>query len=250
MTILITGATSGIGKATAERFAQAGKKLILVGRRQDRLESLRTELARQVETHAFQLDVRDASGIRRWATEQRSLLEQTTVLVNNAGLALGLNPFQDGDYQDWDTMLDTNVKGLLAMTRELLPHFIARQKGHVINIGSTAGHYAYPGGNVYCASKAAVKMLTECLRMDLNGTKVRVTEISPGMVETEFSQVRFSGDTRRAGAVYQGMTPLTPQDIAETIFWCADRPAHVNISEVILYPTDQASPTLVKRENK
>jgi serine 3-dehydrogenase len=252
--ILITGATSGIGKATAERFARAGQKLILLGRRKDRLEALRAELSQKVETHTFSIDVRQPGEIHSWAKEQSKLLKEVTVLINNAGLAQGLKPLQDYEAGEPNSdamvndMIDTNVKGLLTMTRVMLPHFIKNQKGHVINVGSTAGHFAYPGGNVYCATKAAVKMLTECMRMDLNGTGVRVTEISPGMVETEFSQVRFSGDKKRAGSVYQGMTPLSADDIAETIFWCSDRPQHVNIQEIVIYPTDQASPTLVKRE--
>jgi 3-hydroxy acid dehydrogenase / malonic semialdehyde reductase len=253
--ILITGATSGIGEATARLFAESGSDLILIGRREDRLAALGAQLAKPQlaekktgpHVYTFSLDVRDTDAVHRWAREQRSLLERVRVLVNNAGLALGLKPLQEYEPREWDAMLDTNVKGLLAMTRELLPYFRDHREGHIVNVGSVAGRHAYPGGNVYCASKAAVRMLTECMRMDLHGTGVRVTEVSPGMVETEFSQVRFNGDAPRADAVYQGMTPLTPRDIAETIAWCVNRPKHVNIQEVVIYPTDQSSPTLVKR---
>ncbi|MDR3607840.1 MAG: SDR family NAD(P)-dependent oxidoreductase [Oligoflexia bacterium] len=247
--ILITGATSGIGEATARRFAAMGQSLILIGRREDRLDALHAELSKTqgVKVHPFSLDVSQTASVQNWAKEHGALLKQVKILVNSAGLALGFKPVQDYEAKEWDTMLDINVKGLLAMTRELIPYFKENRDGHIVNLGSTAGHYAYPNGNIYCASKAAVRMLTECMRLDLNGTGIRVTEISPGMVETEFSKVRFSGDTKKADSVYAGMTPLTADDIAETIVWCTSRPRHVNVQELIIYPTDQASPTLVKR---
>jgi hypothetical protein len=246
--ILITGATAGIGEATARIFAENGRDLFLVGRRRDRLEALSDELKQnyKVRVHTYALDVSRADEVRSFSQAAASLLSETQVLVNNAGLAKGVQPIQEIDSSAWDAMIDTNIKGLLAMSREVLPHFIKRGDGHIVNLGSVAGFYTYPKGNVYCATKAAVKALTEGMRMDLLGTGVRVTEISPGMVETEFSVVRL-GDAERAKSVYQGMTPLTARDIAETIYWCVSRPRHVNIQEVILYPTDQASPTLVHR---
>jgi hypothetical protein len=247
--ILITGATAGIGEATARIFAENGKDLFLLGRRRDRLEALSSELthAHKVRVHTYALDVCRVNEIETFARSASSLLSETKVLINNAGLAKGLAPIQEGNLNDWDAMIDTNVKGLLAMTREVLPHFIKRSEGHIVNLGSTAGHYNYPKGNVYCATKAAVRALTECMRLDLVGTGIRVTDISPGMVETEFSMVRL-GDAEKAKAVYAGMTPLSARDIAETIFWCVQRPRHVNIQEIIIYPTDQASPTVVNRQ--
>jgi hypothetical protein len=246
--ILITGATAGIGEATARIFAENGQDLFLIGRRRDRLEALSDELKQghKVRVHTYALDVSRSDEVRSFAQASVKLLEETEVLINNAGLAKGLHPIQEVEPSAWDAMIDTNVKGLLAMSREVLPYFIKKSDGHIVNLGSVAGHYNYPKGNVYCATKAAVHALTECMRMDLLGTGVRVTEISPGMVETEFSVVRL-GDQEKAKSVYKGMTPLSARDIAETIYWCVKRPRHVNIQEVILYPTDQASPTLVHR---
>lgn len=248
--ILITGATAGIGEATARIFAENGRNLFLIGRRRDRLEALSDELqhAHKIRVHTYALDVSRSDEVKTFSRSAASLLSETEVLVNNAGLAKGMQPIQEVDAASWDAMIDTNVKGLLAMSREVLPHFIKRGDGHIVNMGSVAGHYNYPKGNVYCATKAAVRALTEGMRMDLLGTGVRVTEISPGMVETEFSLVRL-GDAEKAKSVYQGMTPLTSRDIAETIYWCVSRPRHVNIQEVIIYPTDQASPTLVHRKS-
>jgi 3-hydroxy acid dehydrogenase/malonic semialdehyde reductase len=246
--ILITGATAGIGEATARMFAENGHNLLLTGRRRDRLEALAGELSQsypiQVQTYA--LDISRTDEVQIFARSAAPLLSETRVLINNAGLAKGLHSIQEVSAHEWDAMIDTNVKGLLAMTREVLPHFIQRREGHIVNLGSVAGHHNYPKGNVYCATKAAVHALTECMRLDLSGTGVRVTEISPGMVETEFSKVRL-GDVEKAKAVYTGMTPLSARDIAETIYWCVNRPRHVNIQEVVLYPTDQASPTVVHR---
>jgi NADP-dependent 3-hydroxy acid dehydrogenase YdfG len=213
------------------------------------LEALANELthAHKIRVHTYALDVTRTEEVKTFARSAASLLSETEALINNAGLAKGLNPIQNVDSDDWDSMIDTNIKGLLAVTHEVLPHLIKRGDGHIVNLGSVAGHYNYPKGNVYCATKAAVHALTECMRLDLVGTGIRVTEISPGMVETEFSMVRL-GDSEKAKSVYAGMTPLSARDIAETIYWCVNRPKHVNIQEVVLYPTDQASPTVVHRK--
>lgn len=246
--ILITGASAGIGEACAVNFAQQKRDLILVARRRDRLKALEEKLAKEygVKVHTFALDVCDKAGIQKFAADQKALLSKVEVLVNNAGLSKGLSLLQDGNPDDWDVTLDTNIKGVLYFTRALLPFFLEKKAGHIVNLGSVAGRWPYPKGNVYAASKAAVAMLTESLRWDLNGTGIRVTEISPGMVNTEFSLVRF-GDKQKADAVYAGLTPLTAQDIAETIVWSVSRPKHVNIREIVLYPTDQASTTLSHR---
>jgi len=246
--ILITGATAGIGEATARIFAENRHDLLLTGRRRDRLEALASELSQtySIQAQTYALDVSRTDEVQAFARSAAPLLSETRVLINNAGLAKGFHSIQDVSAHEWDAMIDTNVKGLLAMTREILPHFIQRRDGHIVNLGSVAGHHNYPKGNVYCATKAAVHALTECMRLDLSGTGVRVTEISPGMVETEFSRVRL-GDVEKAKSVYAGMTPLSARDIAETIYWCVNRPRHVNIQEVVLYPTDQASPTVVHR---
>jgi 3-hydroxy acid dehydrogenase/malonic semialdehyde reductase len=200
----------------------------------------------RVEVRA--LDVSDRAKIERFCRESAPVLQNVRVLINNAGLALGLNTLQEGNLDDWDRMIDTNLRGLLVMTRLVLPYLQDRRDSHIVNLGSVAGHSVYPKGGIYCATKFAVRALTEALRLDLLGTGIRVTEISPGMVETEFSQVRL-GDAKRAKAVYSGMTPLSADDIAETIEWCLNRPRHVNIQEVVIYPTDQASPTNVHRRS-
>ena len=240
-TVLITGASSGIGRSCARGFAEAGARLLLCARRADRLKDLAAEL--DCDCHPFMLDVRDRRGTETALArlpEQWSVID---VLVNNAGLAAGLAPLHQGDVDDWDRMIETNVRGLLNVTRPVVRAMVERGSGHVINIGSIAGHEAYPGGAVYCATKAAVGRITEGLRMDLLGTGIRVSTVDPGMVETEFSIVRFHGDRDRAATVYEGLTPLTPDDIAETVVWVADRPAHVQIAEVIVLPTAQASAT-------
>ena len=246
--IMITGASAGIGMACAEIFAENGKDLLLTARRADRLEKLAARLEKDhgVTAHVAVLDVSKRESVDRFVAEHGSLLEKVTVLVNSAGLAKGAEPLQEGNPAEWDVVIDTNVKGLLYVTRALLPYFLKRNQGHIVNLGSVAGRIVYPKGNVYCASKYAVRAINEALRIDLNGTPIRVTEISPGMVETEFSVVRF-GDERKAKAVYAGMTPLTARDIAECVAWCVARPRHVNIQELVIYPTDQASPTIVKR---
>ncbi len=247
--ILITGASSGIGAACVKYFAQAGAKLILAARRMEKLQQVVESLNIQpANVHLIQLDVRDRIAVESAISHLPAQWSNIDILVNNAGLSRGLDKLHEGDFQDWEEMIDTNIKGLLYVTRYVLPGMVQRNKGHIINIGSIAGHQTYPGGNVYCSTKAAVKSISEGLKLDLIGTQVRVTSVDPGMVETEFSNVRFHGDNQRADRVYQGLTPLTPDDIADVIFFCATRPAHVNINEVILMPVDQASATLVNRK--
>ncbi|HEY9782821.1 MAG TPA: SDR family oxidoreductase [Leptolyngbyaceae cyanobacterium] len=248
--VLITGASSGIGSATARVFAQAGAKLILTARRQDRLEQLADELGKEFasSTHLLSLDVRDAIAVESAISNLSADWSSIDVLINNAGLSRGLEKLQAGSIQDWEEMIDTNIKGLLYLTRAIVPGMISRGRGHVVNLGSTAGHQTYPNGNVYCATKAAVRVISEGLKQDLLGTPVRVSSVDPGLVETEFSQVRFRGDTERAKKVYQGLTPLTPTDVADVIFFCVTRPPHVNISEVLLMPTDQAGSMLFNRQ--
>ena len=249
--ILITGASSGIGAACAEAFAQAGAKLILTARRRDRLEQLADRLKQQfsTQTHLVSLDVSDRDQVNSALKALPENWAAIDVLVNNAGLSRGLDKLHEADIQDWEEMIDTNVKGLLYVTRSLVPGMVKRGRGHVVNLGSIAGHQTYPGGSVYCATKAAVRVLSEGLKLDLLGTPVRVTSVDPGMVETEFSQVRFRGDGDRASSVYKGVEPLTPGDIAEIILFCVTRPAHVNISDLIVLATDQASATLVHRRD-
>jgi NADP-dependent 3-hydroxy acid dehydrogenase YdfG len=234
-TILITGATSGFGKACAEYFAGQGWQLILTGRRTERLEQLKTELGQAVQ-QVITLDVRD----RGQVFEQFESLTDVDVLLNNAGLALGLEPAWDTDIEDWEVMVDTNIKGLMYCTRALLPQLVKRNSGHIVNIGSTAGAWPYPGGNVYGGTKAFVQQFSRNLRADLLGSKVRVTNLAPGMAESEFSDVRFKGDIDSAAKVYQGVEPLLPQDIAETVYWIVTRPAHVNINAIEMMPVDQA----------
>ncbi|HVM44948.1 MAG TPA: SDR family NAD(P)-dependent oxidoreductase [Candidatus Thermoplasmatota archaeon] len=244
---IVTGATAGIGAATARALDAAGFDLVLVGRRADRLEALRREL-RGGEARAMALDVTDKAALARAAVEHADVFERADVLVNNAGLALGTDPVQEGDPDEWDVVFDTNVKALLRLTRAVLPHMVRRGRGHIVNLGSTAGRWTYPGGAVYCASKFAVRAISEGIRMDVLGSGVRVTNVEPGLVSgTEFSNVRFRGDEERARKVYEGLQPLTPEDVAETIAWCVSRPAHVNVQEIVLFPTAQASVRDVRR---
>ncbi|MGH8906428.1 MAG: SDR family oxidoreductase [Egibacteraceae bacterium] len=243
--VFVTGASSGIGRSCARAFAQAGARLLLCARRAQRLDELAAEL--EAECHTFALDVRDRGATEAAISGLPAQWSAIDVLVNNAGLAAGLAPLHEGDTGDWDRMIDTNVRGLLNVTRPVVRGMVERRAGHVINIGSIAGHEAYPGGAVYCATKAAVGKITEGLRMDLLGTGVRVSTVDPGMVETEFSIVRFRGDHDRAAAVYEGLAPLTPGDVAETIVWVADRPSHVQVAEVVILPTAQASATRTAR---
>jgi 3-hydroxy acid dehydrogenase / malonic semialdehyde reductase len=246
-TVLITGASSGIGAACAKHFAKKGTKLILCARQIDKLNTLAKELKTdfKVEVSAFKLDVR----LRSEVTEKLKALP-VDILINNAGLSAGLDPIQDGDPDDWDAMIDTNIKGLLYVTKTILPQMVANNSGHIINIGSVAGHTVYPKGAVYCASKYAVHALTIGLRMDLFGTKVRVSSVDPGAVETNFSVVRFKGDTQRAATIYEGFEPLTAEDIADAVLYCATRPPHVNISELHIMPTDQAAASMIARNCK
>lgn len=244
---LITGASSGIGMSTARYFARAGYDLILTARRIDRLKELKQELNNEypsISIEIIELDVRDKDKV----SEKLSKFTNIDVLVNNAGLSRGLEPIHECDITDWEEMIDTNLKGLLYVTRAITPHMVARNRGHIINIGSIAGHELYPGGNVYCATKHAVVSLSKSMRIDLFGTNIRVTEIDPGMVDTEFSLVRFHGDREKADDVYKGMKPLTPDDIANVILYCASCPPHVNISEVVIMPIAQARVGMVKRD--
>ena len=241
MSVFISGASSGIGEACARIFAAAKRDLVLIARREDRLRQLSQELTQQfgIKVVTFTVDVRDRAKLEELSRTHAEVWSEVDVLVNNAGLAKGRDVIQTGRPEDWDLMLDTNVKGLLNVTRLFIPQMISKKHGHIVNIGSVAGHWVYQKGNVYCASKHAVKALSESLRYDLHGSGIRVTEVSPGMVKTEFGQVRFEGDMEKANAIYANKTPLTAQDIAETVLWCVQRPARVNIQEVVIFPTDQ-----------
>ena len=245
--VLITGATAGIGEAAARHFAQAGSHLILTGRRKNRLDSIRKEILKNsdIDIITADFDIRDRDACRSFV---RNLNIQVDILLNNAGLASGLDPVYDADFDDWDAMIDTNVKGLLNMIRLIGPSMKERNSGHIINIGSIAGHEAYPNGSVYCGTKHAVKAITQAAKMDFHGTNVRVSAVSPGLVETEFSNVRFHGDTEKANSVYKGMKPLTADDIAEIIVFTASRPAHVNIMDTVVLPVDQSSSVMVHRD--
>ena len=244
--VLITGATSGIGLACARKFAENGDKLILTGRNEHRLAELKKELDTEVITLAF--DVRDREKAKKYLNELPEQWQDIDVLVNNAGLALGLEPEYEGNLDDWETMIDTNIKGLLTMTRLIVPGMVKRNSGHIINIGSVAGDAAYAGGNVYCATKAAVKALTDGLRIDVADTAIRVTNLKPGLVETNFSNIRFNGDHERAAKLYQGIKPLTGDDIADVAVYAANAPAHVQIAEVLILATHQASGSVIVRK--
>ena len=250
--VFITGASAGIGASCARAFAAQGAKVLMSARRLDRIEALAAELKKEhgVSAHAFQLDVRDRLAVEKAIAGLPPEWEAVEVLVNNAGLSRGLDKLHEGKLQDWEEMIDTNVKGLLYVSRAVIPGMVQRRVGHIINLGSIAGVEAYPGGNVYCATKAAVRLLSQGLRMDLLGTPLRVTNIQPGMVETEFSRVRFHGDQSRADKVYEGLQPLTGDDIADLIVFAATRPPHVNINEMTVMPVAQASTTLYYREKK
>lgn len=247
--VLITGATSGIGEACARKFAQGGYDVIITGRRAQLLANLKKELeAEGVRVLALAFDVRNRNAATAAINSLPLEWQQIDVLINNAGLALGLEPEYEGSFEDWETMIDTNIKGLLTMTRLVVPRMVKRDSGHVINIGSVAGDAAYAGGNVYCGTKAAVKTITDGLRIDLAHTSVRVTNVKPGLVETHFSNVRFHGNDSRAEKVYEGVKPLTGADIAEIVFYAASAPAHVQIAEVLVLATHQANGSVLHRD--
>jgi 3-hydroxy acid dehydrogenase/malonic semialdehyde reductase len=248
--VFITGASAGIGQATARAFAREGARLLLAARRLERLENMKPELleAGADAIYTLALDVRNREQVEQ---QIRSLPEEwqpIDVLINNAGLSRGLDKVYEAKVEDWEEMIDTNVKGMLYVTRAVVPGMVARERGHIVNLGSTAGEMTYPGGSVYCGTKAAERAINDGLRQDLLGTPVRVTSIDPGMVETEFSEVRFHGDKERAAKVYQGLTPLTPADVADAIVWAVSRPAHVNIARVLMTSIDQANSLLFHRK--
>ncbi len=248
-TVMVTGASSGFGEATTRLFARHGARIVMIARRGDRLRRLADELRIEFGTVSLCLTI-DLSKALEASDKLRSIPEDwrnIDVLVNNAGLSRGLGKLHEGSMEDWEEMIDVNIKGLLAVSRVVIPWMVARNQGHVINIGSIAGRDVYPGGNVYCATKYAVRALTKGMSIDLLGTDIRVSTVDPGLAETEFSLVRFRGDEQRAKVPYQGVTPLTANDVAEAIVWTASRPAHVNISEIVMMPTAQRTPTLVHR---
>lgn len=247
--VLITGASAGIGEACAREFAAAGAKLVLTARRGDRLEKLAAELnkAYGAEVKNLVFDIRDRSAVTKALQSLDAPWTEIDVLVNNAGLGKGLEKFHDGNIDNWETMIDTNIKGLLYVSRAVIPGMVARRRGHIINIGSIAGHEVYPNGNIYCATKHAVTAITKGMRLDLLDTPIRVTTVDPGLVETEFSLVRFDGDAARARKSYENMQALTGKDIADVVVFAATRPPHVQIAEVIVFPTCQASTTHVHR---
>ncbi len=249
-TVFITGATAGFGKSCVKRFADEGWQLVLAARRSDRLQALKSELENKIPVHIITLDVRDRKKVDEAVRGLPDKFSSIDVLVNNAGLALGLEPAYDANLDDWETMIDTNIKGLTYCTRSVLPGMVARNSGHIINIGSISGNWPYPGGNVYGSTKAFVQQFSRNLRADLLGKKIRVTNIEPGLAETEFSIVRFKGDEEKAAKVYQGIQALTGDDIAEIVYWAAALPPHVNINSVEVMPTQQAwGPLAADRES-
>ena len=247
--VFVTGASAGIGEACAYAFAREGARLLLAARRLDRLEAMRGRLmeAGAADIHTFGLDVRDHAAVESAIANLPPEWRVIDVLVNNAGLSRGLDKLYEGSVEDWDEMIDTNVKGLLYVTRAVVPGMVERGRGHILNLGSTAGEMTYPKGAVYCATKHAERAINDGLRQDLLGTRIRVTSIDPGMVETDFSRVRFRGDEERAAKVYQGLTPLIAEDVADAAVWAATRPAHVNIARLLLTSIDQANSLLFNR---
>ena len=247
--VCITGASAGIGAACADAFARRGARLLLCARRTDRLRQVAGHLRDEhdADIYTFTLDVRDAQAVAQTFAALPAEWQAVDILINNAGLAKAMDPVYSNQTADIDVMVDTNVKGLLYVTKAVVPGMVARGQGHVINLGSTAGHGVYPGGTVYCATKHAVRALTQGLKMDLHGTRVRVSSVDPGMVETDFSLVRFEGDADRADTVYATTEPLQAEDVADTVVWCASRPPHVNIQEVVLTAVYQSSPSMIYR---
>jgi 3-hydroxy acid dehydrogenase / malonic semialdehyde reductase len=246
--VCITGATSGIGEATARLLARNQFALIICGRREERLHKLAEELRRETEVETLSFDVRDRKAVAEAFSSLDDLWQQIDILVNNAGNAHGIDPIDSGDIDDWDAMIDINVKGLLYVSRAILQGMVKRKQGHVINIGSIAGKEVYPNGNVYCASKFAVDAINKAMQIDLNKHGIKVSAVNPGLVNTEFSTVRFKGDKSKSDKVYQGITPLSGHDVAELIFFIISRPLHVNIADSIIFPLAQASATVVHRE--
>jgi 3-hydroxy acid dehydrogenase/malonic semialdehyde reductase len=248
-TILITGATAGIGRACAELFAKEGYRIIITGRRKDRLEGLTAQLTTNfgAEVYALPFDVRDQAAVEKSIKSLPEAWRQIDILINNAGLAAGRDPIQEGKRENWERMIDTNVKGLLYVSEQIIPQMMVRKSGHIINVGSTAGKETYPAGNVYCATKYAVEALTEGMRQDLLPHNIRVSRVCPGMVETEFSLVRFDGDQQAADATYAGFEPLHPEDVADAIFYMATRPPHVCVNDLVLLPTAQANSYVVHK---
>ncbi|WP_179375337.1 SDR family NAD(P)-dependent oxidoreductase [Winogradskyella wichelsiae] len=244
---LITGATSGIGRATAHEFAKHGIKLVLCGRRQQRLDSIKKALSKETDVHTLNFDVRDRTQTLEAIASLPKEFKNIDILINNAGNAHGLDPIQTGDLDDWDAMMDINVKGLLYVSKAIIPGMTERKSGHIINIGSSAGKEVYPNGNVYCGSKHAVLAITEGMRIDLNPFGIKVGAVNPGLVETEFSEVRFKGNAA-ADNVYKGYKALQPEDVADVIYFAISRPAHVNIADILMFCTAQASSTIVKKE--
>lgn len=251
-TAVITGASSGIGRACAEVFAGESASLILCARRKERLRSLASSLERRhgIKSLCPALDIRDSDSVEKAFENLPQSWKRVDILVNNAGLSRGLEPIYRGRIKDWEEMIDTNVKGLLYVSRAVLPGMVKRRKGHIVNIGSVAGHEVYPGGNVYCASKHAVDAITKGMLMDLMDTPIRVSTVDPGLVETEFSVVRFNGDREKAKAPYKGMKPLRGKDVAEAVLFCVTRPSHVNVSQLRIMPTSQASTSMVHRKHR
>lgn len=247
--IFITGATSGFGKAIAEKFAAAGFGIIMTGRRQERLEEISTKLKSKYSAECLTLsfDVRDKNEVKKSISSLPENWKAIDVLVNNAGMASGMSLIQDGDEDDWDKMIDTNVKGLLSVSRQIMPGMIARSSGHIINIGSTAGKMVYEKGNVYCATKFAVDAISQAMRIDLLKHNIKVTSINPGAAETEFSLVRFKGDDERAKKIYEGYIPLKPEDVADIVFFCAMLPPHVCINDLTVTPSSQANSVYIHR---
>jgi hypothetical protein len=246
-TVLITGATSGIGRATARLLALKNYRIILCGRRLDRLQELEKELSQITEVHSLHFDIRNQKKLLERLESLPENFSQIDILINNAGNAHGMDTIQDGSTEDWDAMIDINIKGLLYVSKAIIPQMVERKSGHIINIGSTAAKEVYPKGNVYCATKHAVDAINQGMRMDLNGTGIRVGAIHPGMVETEFSEVRFKGDSERANQVYKGFKPLQPEDIADIIHFVISRPYHINIADLLVMSVDQASSTIVNK---
>ncbi|MCB1827759.1 MAG: SDR family NAD(P)-dependent oxidoreductase [Coxiellaceae bacterium] len=248
--VLVTGASSGIGRATAELFAKEGAKLLLMARSEDKLAALSKEFNERygVEVHYVSVDVQQRSAVEAALTGLPEAWQAIDVLVNNAGLALGLEKLHEGNVDQWEQMIDTNVKGVLYISRHVVGKMLARNKGHIINIGSVSAHQVYSGGVVYCATKFALRAITDGIKMDVHGTPIRTTSIDPGMVETQFSVTRFSGDQAKADSVYQGLTPLRPEDIADAVVYAATRPAHVDVREMLIMPTAQTAAHLTHRE--